>query len=287
MWRNVHLKSEEQRRYQAQQQWQKKQRWRNKYLRQFEKETNPRTKSLLCSKARKAHSQMVAIQQQYPDFSMGVDIITGSIPVKVMPRTAALPSEPLPTKLFKYTERKHADSMIADGELLIRPASEFVNAVNPARQDDELTAKNRKLELGPVHHPLFTITSSNGLAYEMTVRQDYYIWSSAKSLRPQLFKEFKSDSCVEIFDVPTFLSRLKKEFESQKLQFECHSIVYHDASINSFEGPYFYKVATGYAKQDEYRVVGSPGDGEMKCFKAKIGSLKDIAKVLTIEDCPR
>jgi len=277
------LKAEKQRLYQAQEKWREKQRLRNKYLRQFEKEANPQIKRRLSSKAKKAHSQMIAIQQQHPDFAMGIDEII--IPVDIKPSTHSLPPEPLPTRLFKYIERIHADSMIADGELLIRPASEFKNAENPARRDDELTAKNRKLELGPAHHPLFTIIPDGGLAYKMTVKQDYYIWSSAKSLKPQLFKKFKSDSCVEIFDVPTFLSRLKKEFENRELTFACCSVVYHDAPINSFEGPYFYKVASKYANQDEYRVVGIPGDGEMKCFKAKIGSLKDIAKVLTIEDC--
>ena len=120
----------------------------------------------------------------------------------------------------------------------------------------------------------------------MTSGQNYYIWSSAKSLQRQLFTDFESDSCVEIFDVPRFLSKLEKEFERRNLTFRYHSIVYHDARINSFEGPYFHKVSTGYANQDEYRVVGIPEDGEMKRFIAKIGPLRDIAKVLTIEDCP-
>ena len=120
----------------------------------------------------------------------------------------------------------------------------------------------------------------------MTSRQNYFIWSSSKSLKRQLFTDFESDSCVEIFDVPGFLSRLEKEFKSRNLAFKCHSIVYHDARINSFEGSHFYKVATGYSNQDEYRVVGIPIDGEMKSFIAKIGPLRDIAKVLTIEDCP-
>ena len=279
------MKSEEQLRQQAQQQWQKKKSLRDRHLRQWEKETNQQTKMRLCSKVKKEHSQMVAIQRLYPDFPMGDDEITGSVPVKVRPPTASLPPESPPTRLFKYIKRKFADSMIAEGELLIRPANEFENAVNPARQDDELTAKNRKLELEVAHHPLFTITSDSGLAYEMTVK-DYYIWCSAKSLKRQLFTDFRVDSCVVILDVPKFLSRLKKEFESRQLQFSCHSVFYNNAPINSFEGPYFYKVASGYISQDEYRVVGIPGDGEMKCFKAKIGSLKDIAKVLTIEDCP-
>ena len=280
----MHLKSEEQLRYQAQQQWQKKRSLRDKHLRQWEKETNPQSKMRLYNKVKKEHSQMVAIQRRYTDFPMGDDEITGSVPVKVRPPTASLPPESPPARLFKYIRRKHADSMIANGELLIRPASEFKNAVNAARQDDELTAKNLKLELEPAHHPLFTITSNSGLPYEMTVK-DYYIWSSAKSLKCQLFTDFESDSCVEIFDVPQFLSRLKSEFESRKLTFACHSVVYHDAKINSFEGPYFYKVASEYANQDEYRVVGIPGHGEIGKFIVKIGSLKDIAKILTIENC--
>ena len=227
---------------------------------------------------------MVAIQQQYPDFPMGVDQMI--VPLKVQPSTHFLPPEPLPTRLFKYTDRQWAVSMVEDGELLVRPASEFKNAENLARQDDELTAKNRKLQLEAVDHPILQITSTSGLGYSMTSRQDYYIWASAKSLSAQLFRDFRSDSCVVILDVPTFISRLKNEFESRNLTFHCRSVIYHNGSINSFEGPYFFKVATGYANQDEYRVVGIPGDGELKPFFAKIGSLKDIAKVLTIEDCP-
>ncbi len=278
------MKSEEQRFYQAQKKWLKKKNLRDRWLRQWEKETNPQIKSSLCRKIKRVQAQMVAIQRRHPNFSMVVDENTGSIPAEVLPATDSPPLEPLPDKLFKYTERKYANSMIADGELLIRPASGFKNAATPARQDDELTAKNRKLELGTVHHPLFTITPISGLPYEMTVK-DYYIWSSSKSLRKKLFKKFTSDSCVVILDVRTFLSRLESEFESRNLEFDCRSIVYHDAPINSFEGPYFYKVAIDYAYQDEYRVVGTPRDGEMKCFIVKIGSLKDIAKVLTIEDC--
>ena len=275
------MKSETQHRDQAQQQWQKKKSLRDRHLRQWEKETNPQTKMRLCSQVKKEHSQMVKIQQRYPDFPMGDDEITGSVPVKVMPPTASLQSEPLPERLFKYIKPKHAYSMIADGELLISPASGFENSETPARQDDELTARNRMLELETVHHPLFTITSNSGLAYKMTV-PDYYIWCSAKSLKRQLFTKFEAEACVHIFDVQQFLSRLRKAFESRDLTFACRSVVYHDAPINSFEGPQFFKVASEYADQDEYRVVGVPEHGQMEKFIVKIGSLKDIAEVLTI-----
>ena len=284
-WRNEPMRAVEQRRYQAQQRWKKQQRLRDKYLRQIDKETNPRNRRVLSVKARKAHTQMAAIQKRFPNSPMGIDEISGSIPVEVKGPTVSLPPEPLPNTLSKYTDRAYAESMIAAGELLIRPASQFENAENPARQDDELTAHNRELELAPVHHPLFTITGNGGLTYEMTVN-DYYIWCSAKSLRRQLFAEFDVDSFVVVFDAPQFLSRLRKEFESRNLTFGCHSAFYHGDRINSFEGPFFYEAASKYANQDEYRVVGIPEHGEMGNFFVKIGSLNEIAKVATIEDCP-
>jgi hypothetical protein len=128
-------------------------------------------------------------------------------------------SGPLPTVLYKYLPREHADSLVDRGELMFSTLSWFQNLEDPER-GDEFEGKHKYFPIGGLEitrterdgraHPPITFTSRDqSLHSKAKGSDDIFIYST--SLRPGLTQFGNAAApavCVEIYDPAKFLLRL-------------------------------------------------------------------------------
>lgn len=196
-------------------------------------------------------------------------------------------STPLPARLFKYMKREHADRLVNEGStrigtlhdfrdeeshgvgvgdagegkklLSIHPEPQSVSAGSPLAKHLEAMGA---MKLGPG----VTVHLGDGCAFAGNHdHHDVYVWCCSTDLSAKAMADLGSaNTCVEIFDVPSFFQALdaavRSRYEVQTLG--PASVVYgsrHEEwnGVDMGTHPVFLKEAR-FAVQAEVRIAWSP-----------------------------
>jgi hypothetical protein len=174
----------------------------------------------------------------------------------------------LPHRLYKYLPNQYVEAVVKQGKLIFRTLSYFQQAEDPERGDP--------FESMHVERPGSGVTITN-LRTNQSHTDDFafinrnsadriYCFCLSHRKEAELFRQFRSNACVEILDVPEFLrrwrravSRLKSSSEWELLHRDVE--YYHVArpALADIKDPRnlpFFKREI-YAHQDEYRLVAA------------------------------
>jgi len=198
-------------------------------------------------------------------------------------------------QLCKFAKYLYAKSLLENGELLIRPASDFMdNAFNKAIQDEELKSssfipKREVTILAQDKDGPREISPLTNVEYSVTSDVEFYLCSFSNTFKPRLFIDLGYDACVLIKDKTEFEYRLYNSSLKQLPEWSCYhaSISYHDGILGSFmttPAPYFSK-GLAYQYQDEYRYAWLPEQRpsqRLEKMLLTLGSLSDIAEIIKL-----
>lgn len=220
-----------------------------------------------------------------------------------------------PKKLFKYLPSQYLNNVINNGEILFRNFTHFRQTEGKTR-GDYLEAHHRD---NPDNNIRIKNLSKNfereydASCLNSTNSDLIYMFCASMTLSDSLFKEFASDSCIEITHPEEFARRLrcairprfsthKKGLLSRKVTYYKPNVPTHENIKDAFTLPFLKDEI--YSNQDEYRFVyGTKKAFNLKQsiilnqnydFKAEamkgtaketlitIGAISDIAKVHNI-----
>jgi hypothetical protein len=199
--------------------------------------------------------------------------------------------------LFKFGKEKHLRRFLHSGDIRISPASYYSDpSLNYAIQDDELSftisasaegASIQKLDQATLKPIGEKIPAVGKLTLTHRVPTDYLVSCFSKKYTLRSFDDFEADCCLVIKDNKKFMQRL---FNGVPANVSCSSIridsiKYLDPlNTNPFQVEPFFSKHFRYSYQNELRVVWLPSNPmqKMQPIYASIGSLEDIAELLTV-----
>jgi hypothetical protein len=174
----------------------------------------------------------------------------------------------LPHRLYKYLPDQYVDTVVKQGKLLFRTLSYFQRVEDPERGD--------RLESMHIDRPGTGVTltvSRTGqsftgdFAFINRVQADrIYCFCFSRRKDADLFRQFGSNTCVEILDIRELLRRWHRAVKKLKSSSEWE-LIHRDveyfhvarAALADIKNPRnlpFFKLET-YAHQDEYRLVAA------------------------------
>ncbi len=192
--------------------------------------------------------------------------------------------------LFRYDKTHQIENLFNNGQIRIRPASDFLRLEQDIARKDEECSKKLFLEISRTR-----ITTEAGTeipfvgCIEKTVSlPDYYVFCMACDWDPELFADFDVDSCLIIKDTESFSHLIENAAKIQLSDwffhhnpveyfdpYERHKNEHIDAAMSkNFK----------FAYQREYRFLWMPKNGDVPDgFKfLELGSLGHLAEVCSI-----
>ena len=209
--------------------------------------------------------------------------------------------------VVKYGEREFMERFLRDGEILVRPSAGLDDlAFNRAVRDDENTVNVFGARTGEGSAvPASELPNWWGNRYSMnefssSTDRDYMLYCMSSTLSPTLFSQFGKtyNACVLIHDMDEFIKRMdqgtRKRFPpTEFIHGHCWT-TYIDplGAIPPLPEPPKERSAIPipflkhfrHAYQKEYRFAWVPSESRHGLEKVcvPIGSLKDIAEIITI-----
>jgi len=201
---------------------------------------------------------------------------------------------------YKFGKREHMEALLNRGIVRIAPASSFASAeLNGARRDDELSLETkpsrsdlealcRRDAIGP---PAKEVVEARAWSYVTQAKTDYFVYCMAERFDHRLFDDFEADACLVIRDPSVFEQRLRLHVGGGLDSWKAYStqVDYIDPLFPPLEtlNPFFCKQFR-FFYQREYRHLWIPPKepGPLKPFFADLGSLTDIAEVVTLHFQP-
>jgi hypothetical protein len=188
--------------------------------------------------------------------------------------------------LVKFSKRKYNEDALRFGRIRISPASTYDDdAKLRSIKDRELERTTYRLPVEP--ELLATATPANPVAAiktTTTAPTDYFTYCASLDYSRRLFHDFRADSCLLIYDVRNFLSRIMKAVAVKFPGFfvDLNLVEYFDPFACSKMLNVFFTKPFSYAYQREYRVIWSPPDrvDRLDPFFIEIGALGDCAELI-------
>jgi len=182
----------------------------------------------------------------------------------------------IPNKLYKYLPSRYVPQLLNQGNLLFRNLSYFRQYEDSIRGD-----MNEGIHIDHPDNPVRLqsldgkIDISANFAFHNAITQDgIFVFCLSLRLGEDLFVEFQADECIEIFDVPRFLSQIRKALIKKpainKYGLLARAVDYYqpnqavNKSIKEPKNIPFFKHAH-FSHQDEFRLVC----GEKNAFKIR------------------
>ncbi|MCB2183898.1 MAG: hypothetical protein KQH63_17855 [Desulfobulbaceae bacterium] len=219
-----------------------------------------------------------------------------------------------PEKLYKYLPSEFLDNVLNKGELLFRNLTYFRQS-ECRQRGDFLEAHHRD---NPDNDITLTIKDTGkqvvgDFSFLNTTDSDHiYVFCLSKSFKKDLCKEFKSDSCIEITNVPEFIRRVRIKLK-KLLSVHNNGLLHGSAHYYAQNAPAQFNIKDpkelAFAKdeyfqnQEEYRlifgnrkafrlvqkiVINSKYDFRKEAMQGApkekiivIGNLSDIARIIT------
>jgi len=189
--------------------------------------------------------------------------------------------------LFRYDKRPHIEKLAHEGQIRIRPASDFQQMERDrARQDEECSKKSF---LAGAHARITTQDGRNipilGNVEQTVSMPNYYVFCMACDWDPELFTDFEADTCMVIKDAELFARRIEISAASQLPGWYFHhSLVQYFDPYERLRNEYFDAGISKnfrFAYQREYRFLWFSQDGDVPDgFKfLELGSLGNLAEV--------
>jgi hypothetical protein len=197
--------------------------------------------------------------------------------------------------LLKLGKRAHMEAMFEAGQLRIAPASGYRDpSLNDAVRDDELSFESiappgTKVIVSETRDgPFVPVGGVQILRMKSTLPTDYFVYCMAHSARPRLFGDFEADACVVITNPKEFIDRVVAAVEL-KLPGYAHSrakVRYADPHFDHGRLPIALTKHFRFAYQREFRMIWVPPtpQKDLKPFLITVGTLKDIAALITLPD---
>jgi len=201
--------------------------------------------------------------------------------------------------LVKYGKTAHLLEMLDRGLIRIAPASSYAAVdYNDAISDTELNFTynfyNQSPELLSQYATSLPSLATNGLfqgtaRFDITLREDYYLFCLSASYDPRLFDDFESDACMIIQSPIEFQKRLMHPVLEQV---HAKGWAFSDVTyIDPFSTPdpdhnHALCKHHRYSYQDELRAAWQMQKGQghdLGAIFVEIGSLRDIAYVVSID----
>ncbi len=214
----------------------------------------------------------------------------------------------LPVKrLFRYMPLDACRRMVESGVVRVSSSTSFKDeALTETRRDDEQTQSIRAsasevLETGNVPKGFqvdVRSESGDGLVggkettFRTTIEDSYWILSLTTDLTLELFDEFDETAAVEITDPERFVALLASAsgrllrgqrdiFGHDFVEYADHYVVLGTAGIPMKP---FMRKSTAYRSQKEFRVVWHPRRQALTHDWLYVGSLGDVARVVTRDE---
>jgi hypothetical protein len=191
-------------------------------------------------------------------------------------------SGPLPTVLYKYLPREHADSLVDRGELMFSTLSWFQNLEDPER-GDEFEGRHKYFPIGGLEitrteregrpHPPVTFTCPNQSLQSKAQGSDHiFIYST--SLRPGLTQFGDAAvpaACVEIYDPAKFVLRLRAVLRPTP-RAKIETLIHHEVRYYSFADP----PGNVYALPDRLTMHKHEGFRDQHEYRIAFGTKRDV-----------
>lgn len=190
----------------------------------------------------------------------------------------------IPTKLYRYSEKKWLKRSLEYGEFRLRPASDYKAIESDlARNDDELIMQRVTRadsvtildESGRQIKPIGDVTFTN------QIETDYLTLCFAKEWRESFFEDFSNtDSCLVIHNVEEFMNRFYEviDYSYPKGLAIGNSVEYGKHSVLGvpFSKPIDFK------SQCEWRLAWLPDQPlpKLEPVNIQIGNISDIAEIV-------
>lgn len=190
--------------------------------------------------------------------------------------------------LFRYDRRVQIESLVNDGTIRIRPASDFKKLESDrARQDEECT---KRAFVPGANASIATRDGRNmpivGDVEKSVSMPDYYVFCTTCDWGQDLFAEFEgADTCAVIKGVEEFMQRIEQAAAQQlpNWYFHHNPVEYFDPyeRVNNECLEAAMSKDFRFAYQREYRFLWFPQNGELPDgFKyLSLGSLRKFAEI--------
>lgn len=218
----------------------------------------------------------------------------------------------LPKKLYKYLPAQFVNSTVLEGDLMFRNLSYFRQCEDNRRGDPLEGFHRDNPDNDIVMNNLSTGKIIKGdFSYLNSTNTDLiYVYCLSKIMDKQLFHEFQSETCIEIFDVDMFLRRVAKSIRNMysisNVGLLHGDVKYYKENVPAgfdIKDPKNLPFAKGvhYKHQEEFRLVfgvdgafnltqqlvinkrydfiGEAQKGVSGEMRLNIGSIKDIIKI--------
>jgi hypothetical protein len=192
--------------------------------------------------------------------------------------------------LFRYDKKRHIEKLAHEGQIRIRPASDFRQLEHDTARWDEECSKTFFL---PGAHTRITTQDGRNIPIVGDVEQavsmpDYYVFCMSCDWDPDLFTDFgEVDACIIIKDAELFARRIEDAASAQLPGWHFHHnpAEYFDP-FERINNEYFDAAMSKdfrFAYQREYRFIWFPkNDDAPKGFRfLKLGSLGNLAEIRT------
>lgn len=188
--------------------------------------------------------------------------------------------------LFRYGERKWLDELVQFGRLRIKATRDYALMENdPARKDDEQVKHSYSAG------EYVTITLPGGRTsrpisdlFHSATGTDYYVYCVANDWDPDLFSDFKADTCVVIHNSEEFARRLSLAASSKlgNWYFHYNPVEYFDTYERQAGERIDHAMSKDFrfAYQREFRFLwAGMGRSATGFIDLELGTLEDIASL--------
>jgi hypothetical protein len=198
--------------------------------------------------------------------------------------------------LLKFSQKEFVDDMYRFGRFRISPASYYAKGSHLRYVKDLEMSRNYRLKAisdvingnNSFNFQGKAIDIKNGVVPVEFIMDDYYLFCSCKEINRRMPTDFEADSVLIIKNKQEFLKRLKDELfiSYPDWEFIERDVHYYDPynDLPTDRNQEFYK-HLAYAYQKEHRCIlrpKRPTKEKLKAFFTEVGSLEDIAEVVTV-----
>lgn len=198
--------------------------------------------------------------------------------------------------LLKFSQKEFINDMYKYGRFRISPASYYAKGSHIRAVKDLETARNYRLKAindilkgnSSFEFQGQKIEIKNGVVPIEFSMNDYYLFCTCKEISRRMPTDFEADSVLIIKNKKEFIDRLKNEMliSYPDWEFLERDVYYYDPynDLPTDPNQEFYK-HLAYAYQKEHRCIlrpKRPTSETLKTFFVEIGSLEDIAEVVTV-----
>ena len=179
-------------------------------------------------------------------------------------------------KIYKYLSQKHADMMMKEGIIRIGTLYEYRKNEQPDKQRNDnnegkmsyvydIDAEINARDLPKIFADLVQedVNFKNIILKTPLDAQNSYIYCGSQVFDKNLMTEFKTECCVEIFDIKNFVETIGKQLANEGYIYNCVlqgpcNYIGHEVDVNFNETAEFLKDKELYGHQAEYRVIYKP-----------------------------